>query len=392
MGAVIVTTPPSEAGVWGPCPGSRTLYATAPALPVTQSAREGTAAHFAVKLMVQRFLKTGEVPHVDQYVNRQDHDGTTITREMYLAALDLFNDLMDVLDEHGDPHQIFAEQHLAMPRVHPSMGGPSDLYVWFPAKRRLVIWEFKYGHRPVKAVGNLQLTLYAEGVLTSLGIDGFADQRCQLEFRVVQPRSYQAGGNGVKVWSCAASDIRATINWLATSAQAAHGPDPVLRSGPHCIDCARRHVCPKAAEAAFSAFSLAGDSVPDVLTDKALAVEATLLDLAEKAIKARKSAIDIEVESRVLGGKFIPGFAVEITCGRRRWAVTTSDVKDLGAALGVVLVEEQPVSPAEAERVLKAKGVPEFKAVIAAYTETPSGGPKVVADDGTKAKQVFGAK
>lgn len=70
--------------------------------------------------------------------------------------------------------------------------------------------------------------------------------------------------------------------------------------------------------------------------------------------------------------------------GRERWIKPEPEVIAMGELMGVKLGVTKLVTPKQA---IKA-GMPE--AVIKSFTETPRGELKLVPDDGTKARKIFG--
>jgi hypothetical protein len=86
-------------------------------------------------------------------------------------------------------------------------------------------------------------------------------------------------------------------------------------------------------------------------------------------------------------GHQVPHWAVEHGNGRTVWAKPVAEVLALGAAFGLDLAKPpEAITPKQAID----KGLD--PSMAAAYSNTPRGEAKLVVDDGSKARRIFGGQ
>ena len=375
-------------------------------LPASPQQAEGDAAHYVAECM----LRTAQGMPGDTYesilscalsvgealLGVPDPKGSVITRDMVDGASVYLEDVLAVYEslraQVGDYVVLGVEQvePLVLGRV--TIGIRIDAYVRAPTIGKLYLFDFKFGHRYVSAVNNPTLILYAVALLARFAPPGtYDDSRLRVEQRIVAPRCYQSPTGPINAWAYTASDLRAWVNFLTSRADATLDPGAQCVSGSHCTGCPARLGCAEAGKAAFAAFEYAGAPVPDELDNTQLTREARILRLAADAVKARLSAIDLQMEACISRGESLPGFKVTHGVGPRRWKEGI-DVAGFGAAYGVDLIDRGVVSPAEAARRLKTAGVPKPDEVLETLVEKPSTGARITVDDGTDAIRAFGGR
>lgn len=329
----------------------------------TDDTRFGTATHWAaVELVADRQVAIGTTAP----------NGVVIDDEALQCATLYARDIEQMLEKYPTG-ALTVEHTLPAGTISPHCWGTPDAFLWVEDRRRLILWDLKTGHRYVEVVDLPQLTCYADEIITSLGLDDLA---VVVEFRIVQPRSYTPAGP-IRKWAVKASDLRASINQLANSARAALLPNPVATTGEHCRDCAGRHACPAARNAAMSAVDCSGSYLPENMTPEAVSFELDLLERARDAIDARYTGVLQVAESMARANKDVPGWGMQDTLGRRTWksAYSINDIEALGKSLGVELVKKVAITPTQARNA----NVDE--AVINAYSEVPKNGMKLVRKD-----------
>lgn len=359
------------------CPGSTRLEALYPEDGSTPEAMEGEAAHWAAAEMLSgRLIDVGQIAP----------NGIVLTQEMVEGADLYYDDVVRTLKPYGrEPHQGAIEQRVAIPRVHPESFGTPDYYVW-PRFGQLLIYDYKFGHRYVEVFENMQLVEYAAGVLDSVLKQGYDDRLIDVTFKIAQPRSYHRDGP-IREWSCKASDLRGLINIASTAAHEALGTvdTPRQRVGSECRDCRARHACVTLQRAAMRELDEAGKHQPLDLPPAALGLELAMLREGIKRMEARASGLEEHAMSVIRKGTVVPGWAVEQTSGRQRWAKPAADVLMVGSLCGIDLAK--PVEPITPLQAVKA-GLP--AEMLTALAETPRGSATLVRDDGSKARRVFG--
>jgi Protein of unknown function (DUF2800) len=347
------------------CPGSLTLQALYPEREDTPDAMAGTAAHW----VLQQMLTTGRDPQVGELAD----NGVAVTLEMIEAAAECAEDVRHTLA--GTSAVPVVEQYIGLPRVLDGCGGTPDVRASL-SPRMHYAWDFKFGHRYVPAFENWQLIGYASGFAMD-------EPGATVVLKIVQPRSFHVDGP-VRTWRLQAQDLAPYVQRLHVAAHEAVGRDPQLRTGPACQDCTARHACPALTERAYEAREVSGKTHPLEITGSLLAVELRTLWDARDRLDARISGLEAQAEA-LLRTQAVPGLRLTHGQGRAAWSRPVEEVKAMADMLGVsVLKPPALITPPQAE----AAGMP--AELVAAYSHRPSGAAKLVADDGTFARQVFG--
>jgi hypothetical protein len=362
---------PSSAAIREACSGSRAMQELYPEDGDSQASKDGTAAHWAAaELFAGRTIDVGLVAP----------NGVMLDDEMVDSAEMYFNDVTKELANHVGFSPVI-EERVDISVIHPLCWGTPDAWVFSPYK--LVIWDFKYGHRYVEVFENRQMMEYVAGILEKVGITGISDQRTTVEFRIVQPRCY-VGGSPIRSWKTTASDLRGWFNVLRNSEERAMAPDAPTTTNPHCIDCSARHACTTAQRAAYSAAELSGSSVPFDLPTHALGPELRLVKRAIAQLRARETGLEEQALAIVRRGELVPLFRAEHSQGRVMWNKSDAEVIALGEMMGVPISKTKPITPKQA---VDAGLDP---SLVAAFSEAKTGELKLKEDDGTAARKVFG--
>lgn len=375
---------PSSAHIWGSpdgCTGSVRMSELYPEREDSVPSMEGEACHELGEMRVGG-LPPGIMPDAAS-------NGVPFTEEMDAAATMYAEDVLDVMALTGkhDGPLVGIERRVTASTIHPESYGTPDAFVFSPEYKKLYIWDLKYGHGVVEVFENRQLLNYAVGILETLA-ETVADFMGDLTIclRVVQPRASHPDGP-IREWSFPASDLRRYAVELSRKAHIALSDKATTHSGPHCRYCPARHACGSAGRAAMNAIDVSGQPVPEGLGVEAMATELNMLRRAEKAIEYRRTGIEAQVEAAIRGGTSVPGYAMGTARGKTSWTVGASEVLSLGTMLGISLLKDPaPITPTQAKKA----GVP--AEVVSAYSEHISGSPKLVVDDGSKAKLIFGGK
>lgn len=375
---------PSSAHIWAGdgspgagCAASVGMQVAYPEPDDSEEAREGTAAHFYVtETLYGREPKVGDLAD----------NGEPVTQEMVDCGQAILTDVRDTwrtcADAGGDP-QMYVESRVYMPIVHADNWGTPDVQIIDRVRKRLFIWDYKYGHRYVDAAGNLQLIDYGIGALREFPCHDWPNWRVSLN--IAQPRNYHRFGP-MREWQ---TDGRALLDTyrpaLADAAARAMAPDPPYQTGEYCRDCSARHACPALQQAAAFAIDVSLQAAPPVdLPAHALGLELRQIDDAMARLKARKTGLEEHALGVIRGGTSVPFFTAQHSVGRERWTVPAAEAFALGEMYGVDLRKPaEPVTPNQARNL----GVDET--VMEAYAERPRGALRLERADDNAAKLAF---
>lgn len=372
---------PSAAARWVRCALSASLEAAYPESEASPQSLEGTAAHWAVEMLLR-----GTPVAVDT----QAPNGVAITQEMLEGAQLVRDDIVRVL---GIDYQsrLFIEHRVEIPRVHPQNWGTPDYRAWgrLPDGRlKLWIWDYKFGHGIVEAFENWQLIDYVAGCLSEAKLDGLQEQNTVVDMRVIQPRAYHRDGT-VRSWMVLASDLRGHINRLAMAAEDATSIKPTASPHPEaCENCKGRHACEALQRAAYFAADRGQEFGALELTPHAMGLELKALKRAQALLDARVTGLEAEVEATIKRGQMVPFWMRESSPGRLAWNKPAVEVLALGTMLGVDFAKPvEPITPTQAKAAAKAKQIPE--SIIDSFASRPAGTTKLIFDNGSRAALTF---
>lgn len=370
---------PSSARRWVRCARSAGLEAAYPETEASISSLEGTAAHWAVQECLYARPPA---------IGAQAPNGIAVDAQMLEAAELVLDDIKTTLGENW-ASLLIVEQRVAIPRVHAQNWGTPDYRAWVrlgDGRPMLHLWDFKYGHGVVEAVENWQLIDYVAGCLSEAKITD--DQNAVVDMRIIQPRAHHRAGS-IRNWKVLASDLRGQINRLAMAAEDATGVAPT--ASPHpvaCENCKGRKACEAVQRAAYAAADKGKHYAALDLPPHALGLELRTLTDARKLLDARISGLEAEVEARAKAGTRVPFWTLESGLGSLAWTKPAAEVLVYGEMFGVNLAKETaPVTPTQAKAKFKAAKLPE--SLVDTYATRPTTAPKLVADDGMKARLTF---
>lgn len=322
--------------------------------------REGTACHAFLEFC----LSYGADPRT--LLGSTDFSAEFPVTDEMVEAVELFTSTIKaVCDEFNVPHdRIKSEEKLVSDQIPNELfGGTMDCQV--AGDDVLIIGDLKFGRRQVFA-DSMQLTAYSLLSLSKLG--RLPKKVVQL---IIQPRAgvkisrHEPGTEELtEVWGkigAAAEYIMANPNLIAD-------PSPeMLNAGEWCKYCKRREGCP-AREALVTLVVTEGTLIATDGELKAIPTQGMSTErLAwwldhEDVIKEFLADVEKALRTRASMGEEIPGRKLVLSYGHRKW-VDAEEVmlKRLPRAkLGLTakdLKVTKIVSPAQAEKVLKDKGV-----------------------------------
>lgn len=366
--------PPSGAAAWRRC-GLWVAMNQAFPQADTPETMEGHAAHWVfAEMLAGRPVSEG----------MQAPNGIIITDEMIEGA-ELVVDTVRARIPAGTV--LHVEEPVAIARIHAQCWGTPDIWAFYGVTLEVI--DYKFGHRFVDEYENDQGVAYTAGILDHLADvlgkgAGLLDQAIKVNFTVVQPRCFYKGAP-VRTWSVMASDLRAHINQLANAAGVALAPNPPAVTNPECMDCPGRHACPALQQAAYRDAEFAVKSSPVELPPAAASLELRMLERSLERLQARVDGMREAVATYIRQGHSVPFHRAEQGYGRQQWTMPVDQVLAMGQLMGVDLSKPGVKTPKQAQKA----GVDE--AVIKAYSITPMGSVKLVPDNPTDARRVFGS-
>jgi hypothetical protein len=125
-----------------------------------------------------------------------------------------------------------------------------------------------------------------------------------------------------------------------------------------------------------------GVPMPVELSAEAMGVQLSIIKRALKQLEYLESGFEEQIAGKIRSGNSVPGWTLRDGKGRLGWSKSTDEIIAMGDMFGVDLRKSDTITPTQAKKL----GLDE--AVVAAYSERPNTGLKLVADD-NKAKKVF---
>lgn len=364
---------PSSAGRWVFCPGAPLHEAKYPQ-DDTDDTREGEASHH----IGSEILTNGGVAvNCVDFLGTTLHNGVVVDTDMVDAAAIYVAAVLSI----GPHDSLRVEKSVPIHAIHAKCFGAPDCWYYDPIKNVLHIWDYKYGWGIVEAFENRQGLCYYSGILAELGI---SDNDITIALHIVQPRPYHPEGS-VRTWLTSGVGVRTLVSQLYNAAHKALGADPEYCSGKHCRNCAGRHACLSAEQAAGYAVDISSTHTPRELDNIGVGIELAILQRAAEALKYRITGLEAQGLALKRKGIIVPGQKISYGSGSTVWTKPVGEVLALGDLMGVELRKpETPVTPKQAISA----GV--SKELIESYSEHRSGKARLAPDDNSKTRQIFG--
>lgn len=314
------------------CPGSVALCATVPPKPSSSHADEGTLLHNVMELL----LTTDQSP--------EDLLGTKY-RDCILTQ-DLLDDkvypalaLLDEIDPNKEM-EYATETRVGFGDFLPNVFGSTDVLGRIGSRAIVLDWKFGSGVM-VEAEENPQLMFYAAAAMRTNASKWVFEGATEIECIIVQPPQ-------VRRWITTFDRIAQFEKELKMAVAIALKDDAPLQHGDHCRWCAAKPVCPKMTGAVDRALKLTVDQL-DVEQIGGYLKNA---DLLEQWITDLRALAHQVMET----GKPVPGWKLVAKRATRQWLNEEQAVKELFTSLGDEVYTKKVISPAQAEKLLKARG------------------------------------
>jgi hypothetical protein len=312
------------------CPGSVALVAQMPPQVENKYMADGTALHSAVDLLVNdgdasAYSLLGKT--FNGIVLDDDHC------EKLKTALALLDEI-DPLEQMN----FNTEQRVGFGDLLPGVFGSTDLIGRIGNRAIVLDWKFGDGV-VVSAEENEQLMFYAAAAMRTPESSWAFEGATEVECVIIQPPA-------VRRWVTTPKRIRSFELSLKRAVKAAAAPDAALKAGDHCRFCPAKPTCPVMTGAVDRATKVKLDALDNDL----LGVYASNAVLLQGWIDDLHALVRTKIEN----GATIPGWKIVAKRGTRSWVDQGKATAAL-TALGVDPIKKELVSPAQAEKLLKAK-------------------------------------
>lgn len=333
---------------WGTCPASVRLSEGLPNIS-SSFAQEGTEAHALFALLLLSLLLTDP-----------EQEGR-FPDEMFQHLVPLVELITKLCEEAGaktllqavDKGILFVEHRFDLSKIHPGCFGTADVVIWNPLTRVLYVYDLKYGAGiPVEVEHNEQLLYYALGALITLNLPVK-----EVEIGVMQPRCSHKDGF-TRTWRILGIDLLDFKQTLIEKAKATEDPNAPLVSGSHCRFCPAAAVCPARHEEA-NAVAIHEFSQLEAYDPTALSETLDKIDRIEDWCKSVREFAYAESQR----GRTPPRYKLVKKRATRKWSEDIAWAS-LPKTIKKNLKEKDfwvpitnLISPAQAEKVLKSKGL-----------------------------------
>lgn len=323
------------------CPGSMLLCEKYPSKS-SEYAEAGTAMHEALDMILQG--KTDK----DSDVIGLTFNGITIDQEMYDEGIAEALRIFDELDTELGGIEFLNEQRVVFPGIEGAFG---TVDIVGTAKDRTCLIDWKMGAGVgVTAEANAQLLYYAYAAANTPATAKFFSKDKPIELFIIQPRIRD--GEPFTRWMTSYLQLSAFAIDLKHAVDRALEPDPPFKLGSHCQFCSGKIGCPLYNNLATETLALTPDELAEQLAEKLPYADA-MIDLG-KRLKDMAHAL-LEQGQPVRGYKLVNGRQT------RSWVDEEKALRYF-AKIGLPAPErhvKKIVSPAQAEKALKANGLPD---------------------------------
>lgn len=375
---------PSDAPVWAHCAGHIVMCEQLPEPDEWSQPREdGNATHWVAD-SVQK--AAGLIPP-EAYLGVEAPNGVIITQEM-VDVVNIYTDDIAAINAqfpHAEPmSEVRVTDILNADDLRDVCWGTLDCALACGVTKICFLWDLKFGWAPVKAEMNYQMLCYLLGLVHKIGTEhGINAVPEVFEIRIVQPRPHSPCGD-ISVWRITYGELMDFTTKLWQSAREAVGLHPKCTAGPWCKDCSGRYGCSALEGVALECMALSEAAVPVLLSSEQLGKQLTEMKYAAEMLKARITGLEMQAMAELKSGTRIPGWELQPGVGNLAWNKPYGEILALGALSGVELAREDTMTPTQAISA----GVPET--LVRQFSERPARGLKLVKQDHSLARKVFG--
>lgn len=359
---------PSKAAIWMKCAAFVQMSDAAPERDGDYTVREeGTACHWVCE---QRLV--GEAVEVGKMApNAVEVDADMLeTAEQYAAHVHGWGGL-----------GLHIEAPVSMGDAFPLLqDGTADAWAYDADAGVLHVIDLKYGYRPVEAIRNPQLAIYAYAIARALPA-----LPTRVEMSIFQPRASHPAGK-MRTWSATTRELAAFAAKINEAALATKQVPPTAHPGSHCMYCDGAVGCRALADASAQMLDICDrtEGYYDEPSNAQVAFDLRAVTAAMAILDARKTALELYAEKALSQGEVVPGWEMRRSAGRWKWRAGVEDaLKQLGALYGVEVTTESLRTPHSLQKDIKGFDVH-------VYAEKQDGKLKLALVDPEQAKRAFG--
>lgn len=324
------------------CTASVNLCAKYPNVESTFAA-EGTALHEAIDFIFQ-----GKTQN-DREVIGLVFNGYEITEEMFENAIEPALAMWDALDKELGGITYFNERRVVFPGIENAFG---TVDIVGTAKDRSVVWDWKFGRGvAVSATWNEQLMYYALAAAHTFPTDQFFDKDKPIEVFICQPMVLN--GERFTRWTTSMAQLEVFGMELRKAVEISQSPDATYRMGTWCKFCNAKTGCPEYNNTVQGIATTARAQSEEELA-KWLPYADLMIEWGEHVKQAAHKLLE--------QGGVIPGYKLVPKRAMRSWT-DEGQAEAWLATSGVAEADRYTkkfISPAQAEKALKAVGVREI--------------------------------
>ena len=312
------------------CPGSVALVKLAPPSASSVYADKGTLLHTAIS----EVLLADKTP---ADLIGTTYEGQILDQDMIDQKLQPALDLLDTLDPDQEM-KLAIETRVGFGAYLPGAFGSCDVLGRLGDVAYVIDWKFGDGIA-VDAEENEQLMYYAAAAMRTPEVAWVFEGATSIECVIIQPPV-------IRRWTTTPARIKAFEKDLKRAVKVASLPDAKLNPGSHCKFCPAKPTCPAMTGAVDRALKVKLDAIDDTM----------LGTYANNAVLLQGWIDDLNalVQTKIEKGYKIPGWKLVAKRGTRKW-VDEKLAPDALRSLGIDPMKLALVSPAQAEKLLKAK-------------------------------------
>lgn len=355
---------PSSRIRWANCPASVRESAKYPERPSGPAAIDGTHTH----TLLERCIKAGSAsakPSVG--ITLKDHEGEFVVSaeqaDRVDVALNYINSrLTEILMTDGAPAKVYAETRVDPQFLlgRPDLGGTVDVQIH--SRSMVEIVDYKDGMQPVDARDNMQLEMYAIGVLAGYKLPINVEYPVQtIRMTIIQPKMTAKGLPAITSHDVSVSTLLSNISVIVTQAAATDREDaPFVPGEAQCKYCAAKGSCTalvnqsmESAGISFQNLDVAKDAANKEPTEMS---DQQIKEIVEAAplIRSMIEAVEAEALRRFEAGKSIEGLKAVRGRGARSWVYGDDEIAEKLKKMGLpkdVIWNTKVISPAQIEKV-----------------------------------------
>jgi len=344
---------PSTSERWLNCPGSIRLCRKCPRRPTSVYAQEGTAAHTLAERCLRQY--TNPFKYRGETITNQDGSKFVVDDDM-AEAVKLY---IDFANEHAPLGEV-STGHIVRGiekkvEAHDEVWGTADLVIYVLATKHLIIADYKHGKGVLVSADNSQTKCYALGALLKLQSKGVPVEK--VTTYIVQPRSQSE--EKIRYYEMTAAELLAWQQETLNPGVVATKPvDAPLKAGDHCKWCDALATCPQQAKEALALAKVEFSDVNPALPDPSDLTPEQIVKVMElsEVISAWAGSVKAYAQERAEMGLPVPGYKLVAKRAVRQWIDEDVAAATLEMSLGEEAYTKKLVSPAQAEKALKAAG------------------------------------